>query len=120
MKESDIRLLMEISPDNSLMPGWQRGVERQRAKTTRAGDLLYVKSYPIWDTTHSKDAAATLLSNFISKPTSYANLTSSFWRACKRAADRKISIRTDIILNFMDQVCENQSKITFFPKFASC
>ena len=60
VKESDIRLLMEISPDNNLQPGWQRGVERQRAKTTRAGDLLYVKSYPIWDTSHRKDAAAKL------------------------------------------------------------
>ena len=56
MKESDIRLLMEISPDNALLPGWQRGVERQRAKTTRAGDLLYVNSYPIWDTSTAQQA----------------------------------------------------------------
>lgn len=56
MRESDIRLLMEISKDNMLLPGWQRGVERQRAKTTRAGDLLYVKSYPIWDTSTDRYA----------------------------------------------------------------
>lgn len=60
MRESDIRLLMEISPDNMLMPGWQRGVERQRAKTTRAGDLLYVKSYPIWNTAADRSAKVKL------------------------------------------------------------
>lgn len=60
MRESDIRLLMEISPDNMLLPGWQRGVERQRAKTTKAGDLLYVKSYPIWDTAADRSARGKL------------------------------------------------------------
>ena len=60
MRESDIRLLMEISQDNMLLPGWQRGVERQRAKTTKAGDLLYVKSYPIWDTAADRSARGKL------------------------------------------------------------
>ena len=32
MKESDIRLLMEISPDREIRPGWQRGVEIQRTR----------------------------------------------------------------------------------------
>ena len=60
MRESDIRLLMEISQDNMLLPGWQRGVERQRAKTTKAGDLLYVKSYPIWNTSVDRSARSKL------------------------------------------------------------
>lgn len=60
MRESDIRLLMEISPDNMLLPGWQWGVERQRTKNTKAGDLLYVKSYPIWNTAADRSARGKL------------------------------------------------------------
>ena len=60
MKESDIRLLMEISPDRELRPGWQRGVEIQRTRTIKAGSLLYCSSYPIWDTAARRDAEAKL------------------------------------------------------------
>ncbi len=60
MKESDIRLLMEISPDRELRPGWQRGVEIQRTRTIKAGSLLYCSSYPIWDTATRRDAEAKL------------------------------------------------------------
>lgn len=60
MKERDIRLLMEASPDNALQPGWMRGVEIQRTSTVKAGKLLYAKSYPIWDTTTRRDAEAKL------------------------------------------------------------
>ena len=60
MKESDIRLLMEISPDREIRPGWQRGVEIQRTRTIKAGSLLYCASYPIWDTSTRKDAEAKL------------------------------------------------------------
>lgn len=61
MREQDIRLLMEISPDRAhLLPGWQRGVEVQRTKTIKAGDLLYCRSYPIWDNTARKEAEAAL------------------------------------------------------------
>ena len=56
MRETDIRLLMEISPDRELRPGWQRGVEIQRTRTIKAGDLLYCSSYPIWDTATRRDA----------------------------------------------------------------
>ena len=56
MKEKDIRLLMEVSKDNDLQPGWMRGVEVQRTQTVKAGKLMYVKSYPIWDTTTRRDA----------------------------------------------------------------
>lgn len=61
MKEDDIRLLMEISPDREhLLPGWQRGVEVQRAKTVKAGDLLYCRSYPIWDHAARKEAESAM------------------------------------------------------------
>ena len=60
MQEKDIRLLMEISPDRELRPGWQRGVEIQRTRTIKAGDLLYCSSYPIWDTATRRDAEAKL------------------------------------------------------------
>lgn len=60
MQEKDIRLLMEISPDRELRPGWQRGVEIQRTRTIKAGSLLYCSSYPIWDTSTRKDAQAML------------------------------------------------------------
>lgn len=56
MKEKDIRLLMEISPDREIRPGWQRGVEIQRTRTIKAGNLLYCSSYPIWDTSTRRDA----------------------------------------------------------------
>ena len=56
MKESDIRLLMEISPDREIRPGWQRGVEIQRTRTIKAGSILYCSSYPVWDTTTRRDA----------------------------------------------------------------
>ena len=60
MKEKDIRLLMEVSKDNSLQPGWMRGVEVQRTQYVKAGKLMYVKSYPIWDTTTRRVAEAQL------------------------------------------------------------
>lgn len=60
MKEKDIRLLMEVSKDNSLQPGRMRGVEVQRTSTVKAGKLMYVKSYPIWDTTTRREAEAQL------------------------------------------------------------
>ena len=56
MREADIRLLMEISRDGEIKPGWQRGVERQRTRTIKAGPLLYCASYPIWDTSARRDA----------------------------------------------------------------
>ena len=60
MREQDIRLLMEISPDREIRPGWQRGVELQRTKSLKAGKLLWVKSFPIWDTSTRRDAQAKL------------------------------------------------------------
>ena len=60
MREKDIRLLMEISPDRTIMPGLMRGVEVQRTRTIKAGKLLYCASYPIWDTSTRRDAEAKL------------------------------------------------------------
>lgn len=61
MREQDIRLLMEVSPDRvHLLPGWQQGVEVQRTKTIKAGGLLVCRSFPIWDTTARKEADAAL------------------------------------------------------------
>lgn len=60
MKEKDIRLLMEVSKDSDLRQGWIRGVEVQRTQSVKAGKLMYVKSYPIWDTTTRRDAEAKL------------------------------------------------------------
>lgn len=60
MKEKDIRLLMEVSKDSDLRQGWMRGVEVQRTQSVKAGKLMYVKSYPIWDTTTRRDAEAHL------------------------------------------------------------
>lgn len=60
MKEKDIRLLMEVSKDSDLRQGWMRGVEVQRTQSLKAGKLMYVKSYPIWDTTTRRDAEAHL------------------------------------------------------------
>lgn len=60
MRESDIRLLMEISRDREILPGWQRGVERQRTRTIKAGDLLYCSSYPIWNTAANREAQTAL------------------------------------------------------------
>lgn len=58
MKEKDIRLLMEVSKDSDLRQGLMRGVNAQRAKATPAGRMLYVNSFPIWDTTTRRDAEA--------------------------------------------------------------
>lgn len=60
MKEKDIRLLMEVSKDSDLRQWWMRGVEVQRTQSVKAGKLMYVKSYPIWDTTTRRDAEAHL------------------------------------------------------------
>lgn len=60
MRERDVRLLMEISPDREIVPGWQRGVQLQRTKSIKAGDLLYCSSYPVWTTAARADAAKRL------------------------------------------------------------
>lgn len=56
MREQDVRLLMDTSPEGRIDVGWQAGVIRQRAKTVRAGRHLYLDAYPIWDTVMSRQA----------------------------------------------------------------
>ena len=60
MQEKDIRLLMEIGPERESLAHLMRGVELQRTKTTKAGNLLWCKSYPIWSTEAAKDAQVKL------------------------------------------------------------
>ncbi|MGN1369546.1 MAG: hypothetical protein ACI4WX_11820 [Aristaeellaceae bacterium] len=88
MREADIRLLMEISPDNQLLPGWQRGVERQRTRTIKAGPLLYCASYPIWDTSARRDAEARLAGAREKKGTTEAQRKLN----ARRAEDRLVQI----------------------------
>lgn len=59
MLEKDIQLIMDTTPDKTAGGGkLNAGVTCQRAKTTHAGDMLYVASYPIWDTQHQTQARA--------------------------------------------------------------
>lgn len=90
MKEREIRLLMEVSPDNALLPGWQRGVEVQRTQTVKAGKLLYVKSFPIWDTSARRDAEAKLQQAKEKKGTTAAQ---------KRLNARNAAERLELLIN---------------------
>lgn len=56
MREQDVRLLMDASPEGRVDVGWQTGVIRQRAKTVKAGRHLYLDAYPIWDTAMTRQA----------------------------------------------------------------
>lgn len=60
VREKDVRLLMEISPERETLLNLMRGVELQRTKTIRAGKLLWCKSYPVWDTAAKKTAEGIL------------------------------------------------------------
>ena len=46
----DCEVLFNTTPKDEMQAGWLSGVLRQRAKTIKAGEMLYVDSYPIWDT----------------------------------------------------------------------
>lgn len=52
MKRSaaDCLVLFDTSVQGRLSEGWASGVLMQRTKTTKAGPMLYVECYPIWDT----------------------------------------------------------------------
>ena len=56
MNARDYAILFSTEPDGELRGGWQSGVLRQRAKTIRAGEMLYCESYPIWDTAAGREA----------------------------------------------------------------
>lgn len=88
MKEKDIRLLMEISPERESLVGLIRGVELQRTKTVKAGKLLWCRSYPIWDTTTGRDAKVKLEGAREKKGTSNAQKEQN----AKAAKDRVIAL----------------------------
>ena len=88
MKEKDIRLLMEISPERESLASLSRGVELQRTKTVKAGKLLWCRSYPIWDTAAARDAKAKLETAKEKKGTSTAQKDLN----AKMAKDRVIAL----------------------------
>lgn len=47
---ADCLVLFDTSVEGRLSEGWASGVLMQRTKTTKAGPMLYVDCYPIWDT----------------------------------------------------------------------
>ena len=47
---ADCLVLFDTSVTGRLSEGWASGVLLQRTKTTKAGPMLYVDCYPIWDT----------------------------------------------------------------------
>lgn len=53
---TDYEVLFDTSPSGVLDAGWQSGTVRQRTKTVKAGEFVYVESYPIWDTAHRRAA----------------------------------------------------------------
>ena len=61
MLEKEIQLLMDTHPGADDATGKLcQGVTRQRARTTKAGQMLYVAAYPVWDTQHTAQARAAL------------------------------------------------------------
>lgn len=51
----DMLVLFDTSIEGRLDPGWRAGVLHQRTKTIKAGPMVYVECFPVWDT---KRAAA--------------------------------------------------------------
>ena len=60
MNIKDCEILFDTTADGKLDTGWQSGVLRQRAKTVKAGQMLYCESYPIWDTATKREAGKLL------------------------------------------------------------
>ncbi len=46
----DCLALFDTTVGGRLDPGWAAGVLHQRTRTTKAGPMVYVESFPIWDT----------------------------------------------------------------------
>ena len=60
MSIRDCEILFDTTADGRMDTGWQSGVLRQRAKTVKAGKMLYCESYPIWDTATKREAGKLL------------------------------------------------------------
>ena len=46
---ADCLVLFDTSAEGKLTEGWASGVMLQRTKTVKAGPMVYVECYPIWD-----------------------------------------------------------------------
>lgn len=83
MNIRDYEVLFDTTLNDTMQPSWQSGVLRQRAKTTKAGEMLYVDSYPIWDTATSR-AAKKRLGEFKRKGTTDAQRKLNIHNAKKK------------------------------------
>lgn len=52
----DCEVLFDTSVSGRLAGGWAAGVVHQRTRTTKAGPMVYVECYPVWDTQARKAA----------------------------------------------------------------
>ena len=53
---ADALVLFDTSVGGRLETGWEAGVLHQRTKTVKAGPMVYVECYPVWDTRHAHAA----------------------------------------------------------------
>lgn len=88
VREKDVRLLMEISPERECLVHLMRGVELQRTKTIKAGKLLWCKSYPVWDTVAKKTAEGILQTKRDNKGTREAQKSLN----ARNAADKLVQL----------------------------
>lgn len=54
----DCLVLFDTTVEGRLDAGWRAGVLHQRTKTTKAGPMVYVDCYPVWDTSTARAAKA--------------------------------------------------------------
>lgn len=52
----DAMVLFDTSVEGRLDPGWRAGVLHQRTKTIKAGPMIYVECFPVWDTRRAQAA----------------------------------------------------------------
>ena len=52
----DCLVLFDTSVEGKLESGWESGVLHQRTRTVKAGPMVYVDCYPVWDTAHARAA----------------------------------------------------------------
>ena len=53
----DCLVLFDTSVEGKLACGWESGVLHQRTRTVKAGPMVYVDCYPVWDTAHARAAS---------------------------------------------------------------
>lgn len=52
----DALVLFDTSVEGRLETGWAAGVLHQRTKTIKAGPMVYVECFPVWDTARRREA----------------------------------------------------------------